>query len=40
MTSKEVCAHIQESGIVASVRVYSTEEALFAAEAWSPGEFP
>ena len=37
MTSKEVCAHIQESGIVASVRVYSTEEALFAAEAVAAG---
>jgi 2-dehydro-3-deoxyphosphogluconate aldolase/(4S)-4-hydroxy-2-oxoglutarate aldolase len=37
MTSKEVRAHIQASGIVASVRVYSVEEALFAAEAVAGG---
>jgi 2-dehydro-3-deoxyphosphogluconate aldolase/(4S)-4-hydroxy-2-oxoglutarate aldolase len=37
MTSKEVRAHIQESGIVASVRMYSAEEALFAAEAVAEG---
>ena len=33
MTSKEVRARIEETGIVAAIRVYSAEEALFAAEA-------
>jgi 2-dehydro-3-deoxyphosphogluconate aldolase/(4S)-4-hydroxy-2-oxoglutarate aldolase len=33
MTSKEVRAHIEETGIVAAVRVNSADEALFAAEA-------
>ena len=32
MTSKEVRAHIEETGIVAAVRVYSAEDAIFAAE--------
>ena len=33
MTSKEVRARIEETGIVAAVRVYSADEAVFAAEA-------
>jgi 2-dehydro-3-deoxyphosphogluconate aldolase/(4S)-4-hydroxy-2-oxoglutarate aldolase len=33
MTSKEVRVRIEETGIVAAVRVYSADEALFAAEA-------
>jgi len=33
MTSQEVRARIEETGIVTAVRVYSAEEALFAAEA-------
>src|SRR5208282_3822696 len=33
MTSKEVRARIEATGIVAAVRVYSADEALFAAEA-------
>ena len=37
MTSKTVRAHIEETGIVASVRVYSADEALFAAEAVAAG---
>jgi 2-dehydro-3-deoxyphosphogluconate aldolase / (4S)-4-hydroxy-2-oxoglutarate aldolase len=37
MTSKEVRAHIEETGIVAAVRVYSADEALFAAEAVATG---
>jgi len=40
MTSKEVRARIQETGIVAAVRVYSAEEALFAAEAVVRGGIP
>jgi 2-dehydro-3-deoxyphosphogluconate aldolase/(4S)-4-hydroxy-2-oxoglutarate aldolase len=37
MTSKEVRARIEETGIVGSVRVYSAEDALFAAEALFEG---
>jgi 2-dehydro-3-deoxyphosphogluconate aldolase/(4S)-4-hydroxy-2-oxoglutarate aldolase len=40
MTSKEVRARIEETGIVATVRVYSAEEALFAAEALVAGGIP
>ncbi len=40
MTSKEVRARIEETGIVAAVRVYSAEEALFAAEAVVAGGIP
>jgi 2-dehydro-3-deoxyphosphogluconate aldolase/(4S)-4-hydroxy-2-oxoglutarate aldolase len=40
MTSKEVRARIKETGIVAAVRVYSEEEALFAAEAVVAGGIP
>jgi len=37
MTSKEVRTRIKETGIVAAVRVYAAEEALFAAEAVAAG---
>jgi 2-dehydro-3-deoxyphosphogluconate aldolase / (4S)-4-hydroxy-2-oxoglutarate aldolase len=37
MTSKSVRARIEETGIVAAIRVYSAEEALFAAEAIAAG---
>lgn len=40
MTSKEVRARIEETGIVAAVRVYSADEALFAAEALVAGGIP
>ena len=40
MTSKEVRARIKETGIVATVRVYSADEALFAAEALAAGGIP
>ncbi len=40
MTFKEVRARIEETGIVAAVRVYSAEEALFAAEAVVAGGIP
>jgi 2-dehydro-3-deoxyphosphogluconate aldolase/(4S)-4-hydroxy-2-oxoglutarate aldolase len=40
MTSKHVRARIKETGIVAAVRVYSAEEALFAAEAVAAGGIP
>jgi 2-dehydro-3-deoxyphosphogluconate aldolase/(4S)-4-hydroxy-2-oxoglutarate aldolase len=40
MTSKEVRAQIEETGIVAAVRVSSAEEALFAAEAVVAGGIP
>jgi 2-dehydro-3-deoxyphosphogluconate aldolase/(4S)-4-hydroxy-2-oxoglutarate aldolase len=40
MTSKEVRARIEATGIVAAVRVYSEEEALFAAEAVVAGGIP
>jgi 2-dehydro-3-deoxyphosphogluconate aldolase/(4S)-4-hydroxy-2-oxoglutarate aldolase len=40
MTSKEVRARIEETGIVAAVRVYTAEEALFAAEAVVAGGIP
>jgi 2-dehydro-3-deoxyphosphogluconate aldolase/(4S)-4-hydroxy-2-oxoglutarate aldolase len=40
MASKAVCDRIEETGIVASVRVYSAEEALFAAEALVAGGIP
>ena len=40
MTSKEVRARIEETGIVAAVRVYSEEEAFFAAEAVGAGGIP
>ena len=40
MTSKEVRARIEETGIVAAVRVYSADEALFAAEALAAGGIP
>jgi 2-dehydro-3-deoxyphosphogluconate aldolase/(4S)-4-hydroxy-2-oxoglutarate aldolase len=40
MTSKLVRAQIKETGIVAAVRVYSAEEALFAAEALVGGGIP
>src|SRR5271157_5597221 len=40
MTSKEVRARIEETGIVAAVRVYSADEALFAAEAVVGGGIP
>jgi 2-dehydro-3-deoxyphosphogluconate aldolase/(4S)-4-hydroxy-2-oxoglutarate aldolase len=37
MTSKEVRARIEETGIVAAIRVYSADEAVFAAEALVAG---
>jgi len=40
MTSKEVRARVHETGIVASVRVETTEDALFAAEAVVEGGIP
>ena len=40
MTSKEVRTQIEETGIVAAVRVSSAEEALFAAEAVVAGGIP
>jgi len=40
MTSKQVRARIEETGIVAAVRVSSAEEALFAAEAVVAGGIP
>jgi 2-dehydro-3-deoxyphosphogluconate aldolase/(4S)-4-hydroxy-2-oxoglutarate aldolase len=40
MTSKEVRARIEATGIVAAVRVYSAEEALFASEAIVAGGIP
>jgi 2-dehydro-3-deoxyphosphogluconate aldolase/(4S)-4-hydroxy-2-oxoglutarate aldolase len=40
MTSKEVRACIEETGIVAAVRVYSEDDALFAAEAVVAGGIP
>lgn len=40
MTSKEVRAQIEETGIVAAVRMYSADEALFAAEAVVEGGIP
>jgi 2-dehydro-3-deoxyphosphogluconate aldolase/(4S)-4-hydroxy-2-oxoglutarate aldolase len=40
MTSKEVRARIEETGIVAAVRVDSVEDALFAAEAVVAGGIP
>ena len=40
MTSKEVRARIKETGIVAAIRLYSAEEALFAAEAVAAGGIP
>jgi 2-dehydro-3-deoxyphosphogluconate aldolase / (4S)-4-hydroxy-2-oxoglutarate aldolase len=40
MTSKKVRALIEETGIVAAIRVYSADEALFAAEAVAAGGIP
>ncbi len=40
MTSKEVRARIEETGIVAAIRVYSADDALFAAEAVVAGGIP
>jgi 2-dehydro-3-deoxyphosphogluconate aldolase/(4S)-4-hydroxy-2-oxoglutarate aldolase len=40
MTSKHVRTRIEETGIVAAVRVYSAEDAIFAAEAIVAGEIP
>jgi 2-dehydro-3-deoxyphosphogluconate aldolase/(4S)-4-hydroxy-2-oxoglutarate aldolase len=40
MTSKDVRTRIKETGIVAAIRVYSAEEALFAAEAVADGGVP
>ncbi|MGO8791027.1 MAG: bifunctional 4-hydroxy-2-oxoglutarate aldolase/2-dehydro-3-deoxy-phosphogluconate aldolase [Terriglobia bacterium] len=40
MTSKEVRARIEETAIVAAIRVYSPEEARFAAEAVVAGGIP
>jgi 2-dehydro-3-deoxyphosphogluconate aldolase / (4S)-4-hydroxy-2-oxoglutarate aldolase len=40
MTKDEVCARIEEIGIVPAVRVYSAEDALFAAEAVSAAGIP
>jgi 2-dehydro-3-deoxyphosphogluconate aldolase/(4S)-4-hydroxy-2-oxoglutarate aldolase len=40
MTSKEVRARIEETGIIAAVRVNSAEEAVFAAEAVVAGGIP
>jgi 2-dehydro-3-deoxyphosphogluconate aldolase/(4S)-4-hydroxy-2-oxoglutarate aldolase len=40
MTSKEVRAHIEETGIVAAVRLNSAEEAVFASEAVVAGGIP
>ena len=40
MTSKHVRTRIEETGIVAAVRVYSAEDAIFAAEAIVAGGIP
>jgi 2-dehydro-3-deoxyphosphogluconate aldolase / (4S)-4-hydroxy-2-oxoglutarate aldolase len=40
MTKDEVCARIEEIGIIPAVRVYSAEDALFAAEAVSAAGIP
>jgi len=40
MTSKEVCARIEEVGIVAALRLESEEDAVFAAEALIGGDIP
>jgi len=37
MTSKQVCARIRETGIVATIRLPSAQEAVFAAEALDAG---
>jgi len=37
MTKQEVCARIEELGIIPSVRMYSAEDAIFAAEAVAGG---
>jgi 2-dehydro-3-deoxyphosphogluconate aldolase/(4S)-4-hydroxy-2-oxoglutarate aldolase len=40
MTKSEVCARIKEIGIIPSLRLYSAEDALFAAEAVASGGIP
>jgi 2-dehydro-3-deoxyphosphogluconate aldolase/(4S)-4-hydroxy-2-oxoglutarate aldolase len=40
MKSQEVCARIVEIGIIPALRVYSAEDAIFAAEAVSRGGIP
>ena len=40
MTSNEVRARIEEIGIIPAVRLYSAEDALFAAEAVCEGNIP
>jgi 2-dehydro-3-deoxyphosphogluconate aldolase/(4S)-4-hydroxy-2-oxoglutarate aldolase len=40
MTKEEICARIEEIGIIPAVRLYSAEDAMFAAEAVCEGSIP
>jgi 2-dehydro-3-deoxyphosphogluconate aldolase/(4S)-4-hydroxy-2-oxoglutarate aldolase len=40
MTKDEVCARIREVGIIPAIRVSSSDDALFAAEAVASGGIP